>query len=60
MWPFSLSKKNEIKYLISNYKKLNEYSDEELYEFLKNNNSTETCVLACICSEILRRQIFKD
>jgi hypothetical protein len=40
-----------------NYKPLHKYSNEELAEFLKNNETTDASVLACICSEILKRLI---
>lgn len=43
--------------LVENYKPLNEYTHEELYRFLEKNSSTDHVVLACICSEILRRQL---
>lgn len=42
---------------LPNYKPLADYSNEELMEFLKQNESTDSSVLACICSEILRRAI---
>jgi hypothetical protein len=42
---------------VTNYKSLKEYSIEELKEFLKNNERETPEVLACICSEILRRQL---
>lgn len=52
MWPFT----RNIKDNVVNYKKLSQYSNDELMEFLKNNETTDSKVLACICSEILRRQ----
>lgn len=48
--------KMKISDKLPNYKPLAEYSNEELCEFLDNNESTDATVLACICSEILRRQ----
>ena len=50
----------KIKDRISNYKPLKEYTLEELYGFLKNNENITTDILACICSEILRRQLEKE
>jgi len=38
-------------------KPLKDYSDEELYNFLQNNETIELNCLAGICSEILRRVI---
>lgn len=38
-------------------KDLKDYTDLELRWFLDNNQSVDTRVLACICSEILRRTI---
>lgn len=38
-------------------KSLKEYSNEELYEILNNNESIAVGDLACFCSEVLRRQI---
>jgi len=52
MWPFF----RKIKDNVSNHKKLSKYSNDELMEFIKNNETTDSNVLACICSEILRRQ----
>lgn len=46
-----------IKSKVKNWKKLKEYTNEELYEFLDNNSDEDAIVLAVICSEILRRQI---
>lgn len=38
-------------------KPLKDHTDEELYEFLDNNQSTTLQILSGICSEILRRMI---
>ncbi len=50
---------DRIEWLINNYKKLSEYTDDELNEFLNNNQILELSVLAGICSEVLRRMIKK-
>lgn len=42
--------------LVGNYMPLKDYTDTELYKFLDENESTEPRILACICSEILRRE----
>jgi len=36
-------------------KPLCEYTDRELYRFLKNNEEQPSDVLAWVCSEVLRR-----
>lgn len=41
----------------ANYKRLDEYTLEELYEFLKGNEKEELSILAGVCSEVLRRQL---
>lgn len=46
-----------IKDRVNNPKNLRDYTDEELYRFLEKNEDVDTGVLACICSEILRRQL---
>lgn len=48
-----------IKDQIPNYKSLSKYSDEELYQFLEKNESTTPDVLACVCSEFLRRFVLE-
>lgn len=45
-----------VKELVNNKKNLRDYSDEELFKFLDENETTPANVLSCICSEILRRQ----
>lgn len=50
----------EMKETIPNWKPLKEYTDEELFEFLKGNEKQTTHVLAGICSEILRRQLMRS
>lgn len=49
-----------IKKLASNYKALKSYSNQELLEFLEENEATDMNVLSGICSEILRRKIKED
>ena len=39
------------------YKSLKDYTDEELYWYLENNEKSHMSKLAGICSEILRRQL---
>lgn len=46
-----------IKDKTDNWKPLREYTDQELYEFLELNQVKDAAVLACICSEILRRKM---
>lgn len=48
-----------IKQLARTNKDLRELTDAELEEFLNKNEQTNPEVLACICSEILRRRINK-
>lgn len=50
----------KIKKIVDNYKSLNDYSNNELYLFLENNENTEIKILAAICSEILKRMINKE
>lgn len=45
-----------IKELAQTKKKLCELTDEELNQFLDTNEDQPSYVLACVCSEILRRQ----
>lgn len=52
--------RNEIKDLVPNHKPLKKYSDKQLLEFLETNEEQPPNVLACICSEILRRQAKKS
>lgn len=46
--------------LTNQYKSLKNYTHDELMEFLKNNENEDTRVLACICSEILRRELLPE
>lgn len=39
---------------------LKNYTDDELYVFMQNNNNIDCRVLAAFCSEILRRQLEKE
>lgn len=41
-------------------KPLKDFTDQELYEVLEKNESTELKILAGICSEILRRKLKKE
>jgi hypothetical protein len=47
---------SKIASLVTNYKPLKEYSHAELIQFLNKNETQDANVLACICSEILRRE----
>jgi hypothetical protein len=38
-------------------KSLKEFTDDELYKVLSDNENISTYTLACICSEVLRRMI---
>lgn len=42
------------------YKFLKDYTYAELMEFLKQNENVDARVLACVCSEILRRQLLPE
>ncbi len=47
-----------IKDRINNKKEhLKDYSDQELYSFLQQNETIDSGVLACVCAEVLRRRI---
>jgi succinate dehydrogenase flavin-adding protein (antitoxin of CptAB toxin-antitoxin module) len=41
----------------SQYGKLCDISDEELYNFLEENEESDAAFLAFICSEVLKRQL---
>ena len=41
-------------------KHLKEFSDQELYYFMQNNEEIHAANLACFCSEILRRMLEKQ
>ena len=41
------------------YKALKDIPDEVLYDFLQNNENVPVNLLACVCSEVLRR-MFKE
>lgn len=43
-----------------NPKRLCEYTDDELFLYLENNETADVGVLACICSEVLRRKLEKE
>jgi hypothetical protein len=45
---------------IQNYKPLKGFTDEELEQFLDKNEYLSADTLACVCSEILRRQLKKN
>ncbi len=45
---------------VNNWKNLRDYSNQELYQFLEENELEDAIVLSCICSEILRRTMDKD
>lgn len=42
------------------YGKLSDISDEELYEFLQENENREAHFLAIVCSEVLRRMMEEE
>lgn len=50
----------KMKKIVDNYKKLSNYSNNELYLFIENNENTEIKILGAICSEILKRMINKE
>ena len=41
-------------------KSLRDYTDDELYQVLENNMTSDLQELAGICSEVLRRMLAKD
>ena len=41
-------------------KPLKELTMEEMLSVLENNENTDIRILACICSEVLRRLLVKD
>lgn len=48
----------KVKDKIFNFKRYNhlsEYTDDELHEIIMNNENIPTDVLACICSETIKR-----
>jgi hypothetical protein len=42
------------------YNSLRDYSDDEIFEILQNNDCQSYKDLACICSEALRRILVKE
>jgi hypothetical protein len=42
------------------YNSLGDYSDDEIFEILQNNDFENYKDLACICSEVLRRILVKE
>lgn len=46
-----------LKELAGNQGHLRDLTDKELHEYLECNEIIDARVLACICSEVLRRQI---
>lgn len=52
--------KDDIKNYKTLHKYMSKYTAQELKEFLDKNSQTPTEVLACICSEVLRRMLLGE